>query len=81
MKVLNPVTHNNRLWSYLVDATYFAIRQASQCPAFARQPAPERLVEEPCDDGVWADGALGDDAQVWGADDADGVWEADGAGM
>ena len=72
------------LWGYLVEAAFFAIRQASQCPAFARLPDPERLVEEPCEGGVWADGASGDDAEVWEADSADGVWEADdadGAGM
>ena len=79
------------LWAYLVDAAYFAIHQASQCPAFTQPPASDRLAEEPCGDDVWADGALpeaddalpeGAEVWEWGAGDAGEEWagDADGAG-
>ena len=65
------------IWQYLMDAAYFAIDCASQCPAFARLPASERLVAEPRNSDVWADSVTA--AEVWGADDADEACEADDA--
>ena len=74
MGLVDADHHCRPIWQYLLDAAYFAIRQASLCPAFTRPPAV-RLVAEPRGDDLWADGASAEGAPAWDweAADADGA--------